>query len=470
MKILIATDYYLPHVGGIPSHIHTISKAFLEMGDEVCIIAPSDGIKDEIYKNGKFSLYGLASLPTIAFPDLRLVPPVRALKISRIIKAFKPDVVHAHFGMGIGGTTSKIAKKRGIAVVSTNHFMMENFFDSFPNPKLLKKLFGGVVWKVSTAHLNNADIVTTPTVTAAKYLKQRFTENEITPISNGINFARYHSWKVKTNILQKYRIPKEHKVLLFVGRLVKEKRIDVLIHSIPAIVKKMPATLIIVGRGNWTVNYKKMADNLGVSKNIIFADYVSDKKLQDLYKLSDVFVMPSIAELQSIATLEAMASGLPVVAANKGALPELVFNGKNGYLFKPDDANSLSKNILKIFSKKGQAKKMGKKSVAIAKGHNISDVAIKFTSLYQKTIAINLMKKNVLKPVPFYLTRGFTIKIMLAILVIGVLIRNLLVAPTIAHAKGLSLKNRIMNLKIMTGIENLDQKFKTNHPLNKQSK
>ncbi|HKC04373.1 MAG TPA: glycosyltransferase [Patescibacteria group bacterium] len=459
MRILIATDYYLPHVGGIPSHIHTIAKQFLKMGNEVCIIAPSKGFKDEVQSNANFSLFGIASVPSIVFSDMRFVPPFRSRKIAKIIKKFNPDVIHIHFSLGIGVAASRFAQKNHIPSVGTNHFMLENFFDNLPHPLMLKKTFENLIWKLAVRHLKNADIVTTPTKTAANYLSQKFIHNQITPLSNGVNFTKYNTRKIKNDVLKEYRIPKGNKVLLFVGRLVKEKRIDILINSLSKIIEDMPATLIIVGRGNKIVNYKGLARELGVEKNIIFADYLSDSNLLDLYKSSDVFVMPSIAELQSIATLEAMASGLPVVAANAGALPEIVINGRNGYLFKADSTTSLTKNILKIFSNKKLINSMSRESIAIAKEHDIAGVAFKFENIYQKAIAISLLGKAKVQATPFYLSRAFAVKLALVVLFLGILFRNSLASPSPAHARGLALKNKIMNSKIVIKIETLDSKI-----------
>ena len=96
--------------------------------------------------------------------------------------------------------------------------------------------------------------------------------------------------------------------------------------------------------------------------------------------------MPSPAELQSIATLEAMASGLPVVAVNAGALYELCEDGANGYLFKYDDDTMMSAAILKILASDRVREKMGAKSMAIAKTHDINHTLDRFEAIYKRLL------------------------------------------------------------------------------------
>lgn len=464
MKILIATDHYLPFIGGITSHICGITDQLVKTGNEVYIIAPSSCRKDKINRKKKFVLYEISSLPTFIIPDIRFVPPFQSNKISKIIEEINPDVIHVHTGFVIGNTVSKLAKKYGIPQVGTNHFMLENFFDNIPNPIFFKKMFERFIWKMWTKHLNNTDLITTPTPVAVQYLKQKFKRNVIIPISNGINFGKFNNHEVDKNVLHEYGIPEENKLIVFTGRLVKEKRVDILIRSLSRVIKKGKITLVIVGRGNYLVNFMNLAKQLALDKNIIFTGYLKDGDLIDLYKSSDLFIMPSIAELQSIATLEAMASGLPVVAANAVALPELVKDGLNGYLFEPGNSKMLAEKIEKILFTKGLAKKMGKESVKISQKHDINLVVLQFEAVYQKAIAINAIKQKEIQIAPFYLTRRFAIRMAFALFILGILFRNLLVSPTTAKAKTIALKNKIMNSKLVMKIENIDLNLKTQLP------
>ena len=120
-----------------------------------------------------------------------------------------------------------------------------------------------------------------------------------------------------------------------------------------AVAKLDPALQVqldIVGGGDLLNQLRQLASELGIGDRTTFTGHVSDEQLRAALTRATVFAIPSIAELQSIATMEAMASGLPVVAANAMALPHLVHNGKNGYLFEPANVDDLAAKLTKVLT------------------------------------------------------------------------------------------------------------------------
>jgi glycosyltransferase involved in cell wall biosynthesis len=118
----------------------------------------------------------------------------------------------------------------------------------------------------------------------------------------------------------------------------------------------------------------------------VFAGFVPDDKLPDLYQASDVFVIAGVAELQSIVTMEAMASGLPILAVNAMALPELCHDGQNGYLFEMGNENALSEKIIELATDSGLRKEMSEKSMEIIQKHDIRKTIPQFEGLYSQLI------------------------------------------------------------------------------------
>jgi glycosyltransferase involved in cell wall biosynthesis len=125
---------------------------------------------------------------------------------------------------------------------------------------------------------------------------------------------------------------------------------------------------------------------MGIAGSIRFAGFVPDDDLPRTYRAATIFVMPSPVELQSLATLEAMASGLPVVAADAMALPELVKDGENGFLFPPGDSGALADRIVALLSDPDWAARMGRASRAMAERHRIGLTLAAFESLYQSLL------------------------------------------------------------------------------------
>jgi len=117
---------------------------------------------------------------------------------------------------------------------------------------------------------------------------------------------------------------------------------------------------------------------------------------------ADIFVMPSEAELQSIATLEAMASGLPVLAANKHALPELVEDGRNGHLFPPGDAEALAQKMTDMLTHPERWLAMGEASRQAAMHHDLAKSIDAYQQIYRQVLEANDATKQAAKPILFY--------------------------------------------------------------------
>ena len=178
----------------------------------------------------------------------------------------------------------------------------------------------------------------------------------------------------------------EKSTLLYLGRLDKEKNVDVLLKAFALAVKKFDAHFIIAGIGAEEKNLRKLTAELKIKKLVTFTGFVAEKDKPYLYRIADCFAIAGIAELQSIVTMEAMASGLPVIAVKAMALPHLVRHGENGYLFKIDEVKLIAGYIINIFSNKELRNRMSEKSLEIIKGHDIDKIIEKYETLYTKII------------------------------------------------------------------------------------
>lgn len=134
-----------------------------------------------------------------------------------------------------------------------------------------------------------------------------------------------------------------------------------------------------------------MIKKLKIEKYFLFKDTILpiSQELANIYQAADLFIMASFFEVQSIATLEAMASGLPIVASNFSALPELVKDGVNGFLFKKGDFNDLGEKILKIIENPKLCQKMGEESRCLALAHNLTITSKKYENIYKDILIKN---------------------------------------------------------------------------------
>ncbi|HEY8734324.1 MAG TPA: glycosyltransferase, partial [Puia sp.] len=220
-----------------------------------------------------------------------------------------------------------------------------------------------------------------PSETAAMLIRPKLNVKVI-PVSSGIDLKMFNPYGDTQNIRKKYGIPNKP-VLLFVGRLDPEKKIEEILHAVSLTLKKIDFSFVIIGRGVKKSALERYAQKLGIADHVLFTGFVPDEDLPFLYKLGRCFIIASIAELLSLSALQGMASGLPIIAVNKGALSELVHDKINGYLFESGDIQKMVQSIYDIIDKDDIYKKMSERSLEYIRKHDIQETADSFEKLYQ---------------------------------------------------------------------------------------
>jgi glycosyltransferase involved in cell wall biosynthesis len=386
MKILIVSDTYYPHVNGAAYFTHRLAHYLQEKGHEIAVIAASTKLTSEYSKRDGINTYGAPSIPVGVYHNFRNPLPIFSNMTARkALREFKPDIVHVQMHFLISRAVLKAAKKLGVPAMATNHFMPENLVHYLPFPAFIRNWIASIMWWDCTRVLRNALLITAPTVTAANMMHEHL---HAIPVSNGIDLARFNPHNNGEYLRERYNIPNKP-TFLFVGRLDKEKKVDDVLRAFKLVLEKVDGHLIIAGSGMEKKILEHLADELGISGHVTFAGFVPDIDLPNLYCITDAFIIAGIAELQSIVTMEAMASGLPVVGVNAVALPELIHDGENGFLFENGDIKSLAEKMTKILSDESLRKQMGVKSLEIIAKHDIHKIIDEFEALYQKLINQN---------------------------------------------------------------------------------
>jgi glycosyltransferase involved in cell wall biosynthesis len=292
----------------------------------------------------------------------------------RVLDEVQPDVVHIQSHIVIGRGLAREARKRGIPIVATNHVMAENILDFTTLPPLLDKAFVKLAWDDAKRTLDMARAVTTPTRKAADFLEATIDIQGVIPVSCGIKASDYAADLA----------PRDANRLVFVGRLTTEKQIDVVLRALTKLDPVLEVTLDIVGNGDQRRSLEQLAAQLGLADRVRFHGHTTDEELRSVLSHASAFVIASIAELQSIATMEAMASGLPVVAANAVALPHLVHDGENGYLFTPGDVDDLAAKITTVLTQTPEERlRMQQASLDGVKVHDLDRTLDTFEALYR---------------------------------------------------------------------------------------
>lgn len=380
LTIVMAADTFAPDVNGAARFAERLSAGLAARGHDVHVVTPSithsaHGTFTEQIEGQDLTVHRLPGWRWYPHDWLRFVLPWMSKHYARrVLKDVRPDVVHSQSHIVIGRGLTRIARKRGIPVIATNHVMAENIIDFTTLPPLLDKVAIRLAWDDARRTFEMSRAVTTPTRRAAEFLERTIDIDGVVPISCGIDKANY------TPDLT----PREHKRVLFVGRLTTEKHVEVTLEAIAKLVPELDLHFDIVGGGDQRRNLEQAAHRLGLDERVTFHGRTSEEDLRAAYTRADAFVIASIAELQSIATMEAMASGLPILAANAVALPHLVTDGENGYLFEPGDADDLAEKLRRVMTAPPEEYlRMQQASLKGVEIHDIKRTLDTFEALYR---------------------------------------------------------------------------------------
>ena len=331
----------------------------------------------ETHDGAKMTVHRIKSLRVLQHKTLRFVWPFTLKKkTDEILRLVNPDAVHVQSHLIMGRYLIKSAKQRGIRLIATNHIMPENLIKySVIIPKWFEKTAMKLAWRDAGRVLRKVDFITTPTRRAADLLENAAGVTGVLAISCGIEASKFANATPTSN---------KHPRILFLGRLDYEKHI----HNLLSAVAKLPANLNtqveIVGDGGERAALEAQARELGIADQVKFLGHISEDELPKAYERATLFAMPSIAELQSIATMEAMASGRPVVAADAMALPHLVHDGDNGYLFEPNDVDMFADRLLKVLTAdKKELARLSENSLYLIQSHDIERTLNIFEGLYR---------------------------------------------------------------------------------------
>ncbi len=329
----------------------------------------------EVIEGEPMTLHRLPAVRWLPHDWLRFIWPWRSKHYARkVLDRVKPDIVHIQSHIVIGRGLTRIAHQRGIPVVATNHVMAENILDHTTMPEFVDRMVLKLAWEDAKRTFDMARAVTTPTRKAADFLERTIDIAGVVPISCGIDRTNY------TPVVG----PRERNRILFVGRLTGEKHVDVVLRAMTKLDPALDAHFDIAGGGDQRRSLEALAAQLGLADRVTFHGRVSDEQLRELYSRSSVFAIASIAELQSIVTMEAMASALPVVGANAVALPHLVHDGENGYLFEPGNVEDLAEKLTRVLTAPPEEyERMQRASLDGVAVHDINRTLDTFEALYR---------------------------------------------------------------------------------------
>ncbi|HHU32304.1 MAG TPA: glycosyltransferase family 4 protein [Clostridia bacterium] len=323
MNIAFFTDSFLPYTSGVVRSIETFSAELRALGHKVYIFAPD-------YPNcpKMENVFRFKSLPNLIYKNFNLAIPISP-KLESDLHQLNIDIIHVHSPFLLGRLGAKAAKKCGIPLVYTYHTLYDQYVHYVPFAQNFSRW---LVRKVSKDFCNSCDLVVTPTSIIENLLRQYGVTTKIVTIPTGIDLESYKQGD-GTWLRSNYSIPKQDRILLFVGRLGAEKNLEFLINAFKNINKQLPdTTLVLVGGGPQEIHYKNLCKSLDIEKKVVFTGTLNKKQVINAYLGADLFVFASVTETQGLVLGEAKAAGLPIVAVEAFGTKEMVTSGIDGYL------------------------------------------------------------------------------------------------------------------------------------------
>lgn len=380
LKILIGCDTFAPDINGAARFAERLAAGLVQRGHDVHVVAPNNAYRrspahTEVIEGEPMTMHRLPALRWLPHDWVRFVWPWRSKHWARkVLDEVRPDIVHIQSHIIIGRGLTRIAHQRGIPVIATNHVMAENILDHTTFPKFIDDIVLRFAWADAKRTFGMTRAVTTPTRRAADFLERTIDMPGVVPISCGIDRRNYDP----------VIAPRERNRLLFVGRLTGEKQVDVVLRAVAALDPALDVHFDIAGGGDQRKALEALTAQLGIEERVTFHGRVTDAQLRELYSRSSVFAIASIAELQSIVTMEAMASALPVVGADAVALPHLVHDGENGYLFEAGNVEDLADKLTRVLTASpAEYERMQRASLDGVAAHDINRTLDTFEALYR---------------------------------------------------------------------------------------
>lgn len=394
MRIGLFTDTYPPYINGVSTSVLMLKQGLEKLGHKVYVVTVNS---ENFHYKKEDDVLMIPGVP-IGIMDFRMTSlyPIRAQKI---IKSWNLDVIHTHTEFGVGSFARLIAKQYNIPLVHTYHTMYEEYIYY-----ITKGYFDGASKKLVeylTLFLCDKTVeeLIVPTKKTYDLFKEKYkVKRDVHIIPSGIDVTRFYKENIDKTELDDLKkdlsIKKDDFIILYVGRIAKEKNIEFLINNLKDITKKIPkAKMVIVGDGPDVNDLALLVHQNKLDKKVIFTGKVPWNDIPKYYQLANVFVTSSKTETQGLTVIEAMAASKVVVAIKDESFLLVMTDKQDGLFFETEEEY---KNLIyKIYSDKKYADMIAKQARITANQYNPVVYAKRVLKIYESVINkdTNVFKK-----------------------------------------------------------------------------
>ncbi len=408
MRIGMFTDYYLPVKTGVSTSVASFRDELEKLGHEVYVFAPSAGMLVREEDDHIVRFPAIKGLFVENYMTSVFFPPQQIRKIEKL----NLDIIHFHTPSQIGLLGVHVALKNDIPLVGTYHTDLHEYVKTYPvigsgflflslaapiitgggfkdvkitMPSRSRQSMNEAAVQHSMTLIHNyCSLVIAPSKKMELQLKRWKTTAPIKILPTGVDKITTTKAEIAAR-KEQYGITDDDKVVMFVGRLGKEKNVELLIKAFAKARETMlELKLMLVGDFKHSDELLDIASELGISEWLIKTGYIENDQLGALLGCADLFVLPSLTDTQCLVLNEAAHAGLPLIAVDN-LINDVVKDGANGYITKPT-IKAVSDGIIAILSKPARAEAMGKASVELAKQFSEAVQAKKLAKLYRSIL------------------------------------------------------------------------------------
>lgn len=394
LRIGLFSDVYLPQINGVSISLQLISEGLKNRGHQVTIFAPKfPGFKDD-----QPNVMRLPSLKYMNNPPIYVAvlgSPRSTWTLTR--KHF--DVLHAHSPLSVGLLAYLTASTKRLPLIYTYHTSITDYTHYV-------KFIGGTslikhtaAW-FSSASTNLGDQIVVPSPKFERLLLKQKVRRPIHVIPNGIDLTRFQTTSQVGSLRNRLQIPPEAPILLTVGRMDPEKRLEFIVDAFVKISKQIPnAQLVFAGDGSARKDLEEKVNALDVKNKIHFLGMVNRNELPNIYHDANLFLSASTTEVHPISVIEAIASGLPLVAVQDEAFEGMLENDVNGYL-TPLDVNVYAETIINLLQDNKKIESFGKHSAMLSEKYSIEGQVKALEKIYTEAILQNWRGNFISRMIP----------------------------------------------------------------------
>lgn len=327
MKILLATDLYVPAVNGVVTSTISLKQSLENLGHEVRVLT----LAEEGYVDPMRNIYAVSSLNiNKVYPGAR-VKLFRDRSVLKDIIFWEPELIHTQSEFSTFRMAKYIAQYLNIPIVHTYHTIYEDYTHYFsPSEKTGKKIVSMLTKKL----LEDAEAVIAPTKKVQRLLIDYEVSQPISVIPTGIQLEKFKDSFSEEDLLKirdHYHIPRDAFLLLSLGRLGKEKNIEELLFFLSLL--KLDVYFLIVGDGPNKYHLTEYTKELRLEDRVVFTGMINPDEISIYYQAADLFVSASSSETQGLTYIEALASGLPALCRSDEAIENVVVDGQTGFQY-----------------------------------------------------------------------------------------------------------------------------------------